>query len=48
LLSGKAFDNISKSDIEQIVVTDTIPPKAGESSIEKITRLSVGKDLHVE
>jgi len=42
LFSGKAFDNINNSPLEQILVTDTIPPKAGENACDRITRLSVG------
>jgi len=42
LFSGKAFNNISNSTIEKIIVTDTIPAKLGEDAISKITRLSVG------
>jgi len=41
LFSGKAFDNISNSPLEQVLVTDTILPKPGENSVDKITRLSV-------
>ncbi len=42
LFSGNAFDNIKKSTIQQIIVTNSIPAKSGEENIEKITRLSVG------
>jgi ribose-phosphate pyrophosphokinase len=41
LFSGKAFDNINNSPLEQVLVTDTILPKPGENSVDKITRLSV-------
>jgi ribose-phosphate pyrophosphokinase len=41
LFSGKAFDNINKSPLEQVLVTDTILPKPGENGVDKITRLSV-------
>jgi len=41
LFSGKAFDNINNSPLEQILVTDTIPPKPNENNVDKITRLSV-------
>jgi ribose-phosphate pyrophosphokinase len=40
LLSGKAYENIENSVLEQLIVTDTIPLKR-ESS--KITQLSVGQ-----
>jgi len=43
LFSGKAFENIKKSVLENIVVTNTTPSKPGEAEIDTITRLSVGK-----
>jgi ribose-phosphate pyrophosphokinase len=42
LFSGNAFDNIKKSNIQQIIVTNSIPAKPGEDQVDKITRLSVG------
>ena len=43
LFSGKAYDNISKSCLEKVVVTNTIPMKKGEDlKTEKIVQLSVG------
>ncbi len=46
LFSGKALDNISKSCLDNIIVTNTTPKKKGEENIEKITRLSVGKNYY--
>lgn len=43
LFSGNALKNISSSVLENVIVTNTTPKKAGEDSIDKITRLSVGK-----
>ncbi len=43
LFSGNAFKNIKGSVLENIVVTNTTPRKPGEESLDKITRLSVGK-----
>jgi ribose-phosphate pyrophosphokinase len=42
LFNGKAFENIKNSSIERIIITNSIPPKPGEDSIENITRLTVG------
>jgi len=42
LFSGKALENIKNSAIEQILTTNTIPAKPGESEISKIKRISVG------
>lgn len=42
LFSGKAFENINKSVLEQVIVTDTVPPKPQESNLgDRICRLSV-------
>ena len=37
MLSGKAYDNISNSVLEEIVVTDTIPLKETNSKIKVLT-----------
>jgi ribose-phosphate pyrophosphokinase len=37
VLSGKAYDNIEKSDLEEIVVTDTIPLKKPSPKIKVLT-----------
>jgi ribose-phosphate pyrophosphokinase len=41
VFSGKAYDNINKSKLDGIVVTNTIPLKKG-ADCSKITQLSVG------
>jgi ribose-phosphate pyrophosphokinase len=56
ILSGKAYDNINNSNIKELVVTDTITPKAGASDKVKviptadlfasaITNLTKGKSI---
>jgi ribose-phosphate pyrophosphokinase len=40
LFSGKAIENIDKSKLEKVIVTNTIPK--GEKTSEKIIYLSVG------
>lgn len=45
LFSGNALKNISSSVLENVIVTNTTPKKAGEDSIDKITRLSVAPIL---
>jgi ribose-phosphate pyrophosphokinase len=43
LFSGKAYENIDKSCLEKVVVTNTIPLKKDESiKTDKIVQLSVG------
>lgn len=37
VLSGKAYDNINNSVLEEIVVTDTIPLKGESSKIKVLT-----------
>lgn len=41
LFSGDAFNNLRKSSLEEIVITNSIPAKQEEASMDKITRLSV-------
>ena len=41
LFSGPAPDRISRSQLEEVVVTNTIPLKAAARSSEKIVQLSV-------
>ena len=41
LLSGAASDRIARSELEEVVVTNTIPLKASARSNDKITQLSV-------
>ena len=41
ILSGKAIDNIMQSDLDELVVTDSIPLKADAAACSKIRVLSV-------
>ena len=41
LFSGPASDRIARSVLEEVVVTNTIPLKAGAKANEKIVQLSV-------
>ncbi len=41
VLSGKAVDNIKNSELDELVVTDTIPLSAGAEACERIRQLSV-------
>jgi ribose-phosphate pyrophosphokinase len=41
VLSGPAVDNLAKSDIEQVVVTNTIPLSEAASREPKIKVLSI-------
>lgn len=45
VLSGKAIDNINKSDIEEILITDTIPLNEKASATERIKVLSIANLL---
>jgi len=45
LFSGNAVDNINKSEIEKIIVTNTIMPKPDEKNCTKIERLSIASLL---
>ncbi len=47
LFSGKAIDNIAKSQLDQVIVTNSIPPQEREEELTqgKITRLSVAPIL---
>ncbi|MBN8728867.1 MAG: ribose-phosphate diphosphokinase [Xanthomonadales bacterium] len=47
VLSGPAIENISKSSLDELVVTDTIPLSAGAEACAKIRQLSVA-DLLAE
>ena len=41
VLSGPAIERISKSDLDELVVTDTIPLRAEAKSCQKIRQLTV-------
>ena len=41
VLSGKAIDNIENSQLDELVVTDTIPLQDEAQSCERIRQLSV-------
>ncbi len=45
VLSGPAIDNISKSELDELVVTDTIPLSKRAQSCKKIRQLSVAQTL---
>ncbi len=45
VLSGKANDNIKKSELDEIVVTDTIPLRDDTKKITKIRQISVSEML---
>jgi len=47
LLTGKALENIEKSGLDRLIVTNSIPPKDNEEELSqgKITRLSVAPIL---
>jgi len=45
VLSGKAIDNIKNSDLDQLVVTDTIPLSKEASECERISVLSLSELL---
>lgn len=47
LFSGKALDNIKKSQLDQVIVTNSIPPKENEEEMSdgKIKRLSLAPIL---
>ena len=42
MFSGQAVDRINNSDIDQVVVTDTIPLDAAAKSSERIRVVSIG------
>jgi ribose-phosphate pyrophosphokinase len=44
LFTGKALENVQKSQLDQVIVTNSIPPKEGEESA-RIIRLSVAPIL---
>ena len=55
VLSGRAVDHLAQSDIEQIIVTNTIPLRDNASELEKIKVLSIApllakaiKSIHEE
>lgn len=41
ILSGKAIDNIKKSELDELVITDTIPLTDAASSVSRIRQLSL-------
>lgn len=45
VLSGKAIERISKSDFEEVILTDTIPPREETLKCEKIKFLSIANLL---
>jgi len=45
LFSTNAYENINKSEIEQVIVTNTIPPRGNEKDSPKIKRLSIASLL---
>jgi ribose-phosphate pyrophosphokinase len=45
VLSGKAIENIDKSRLDELVVTDTIPLRADAASCDRIRQLSVAAML---
>jgi ribose-phosphate pyrophosphokinase len=45
VLSGPAVDNITKSDMDELVVTDTIPLSEAAQRCEKIRQLSIAQML---
>ena len=44
LFTGKALENVQKSQLDQVIVTNSIPPKDNEESA-RIIRLSVAPIL---
>lgn len=47
LFSGKALENIQQSQLDQVIVTNSIPPKENEEALTngKIKRLSLAPIL---
>jgi ribose-phosphate pyrophosphokinase len=45
VLSGQAIEKLAKSEIEQIVVTDTIPLSPEAAELDKIKVLSIARLL---
>ncbi len=45
ILSGKAVDNLTASDLDELVITDTIPLSAAAAKNAKIRQLSISKLL---
>ena len=45
VLSGKAIDNIRASELDELVVTDTIPLSEEAQSLSKIRQLSIAEEL---
>jgi ribose-phosphate pyrophosphokinase len=45
VLSGNALDNIEKSSLDELVVTDTIPLSEAANKCEKIRQLSIADEL---
>ena len=44
-MSGKANENITKSELDEIIVTDTIPLQESTKKIKKIRQISVSEML---
>ena len=45
MLSGKAVENVQSSELNELVVTDTIPLSPEAESCSKIRQLSVSEEL---
>ena len=45
VLSGPAVDNINNSELDELVVTDTIPPSEAVAKCEKVRSLTVADML---
>jgi ribose-phosphate pyrophosphokinase len=45
VLSGNALDNLEKSSLDELVVTDTIPLSEAANKCEKIRQLSIADEL---
>ncbi|KAM3131700.1 hypothetical protein pb186bvf_016231 [Paramecium bursaria] len=48
LFNGKALTNIANSILDQVIVTNTVPPKQGEVDLnDRVRRLSVGNSYFI-
>lgn len=45
MLSGKALDNIAHSDLDELVVTDTIPLSDAAQRLPNIRQLTIAEEL---
>jgi ribose-phosphate pyrophosphokinase len=45
VLSGKAIENIAQSELDELVVTDTIPLGEAAQSLDKIRQLTIAEEL---